>query len=185
MHRQAETRTSVPGATREHVTLPTTRTHIAVVCDDAALQPRLPQVIIANTKTILCRELPRLITKSAPNARLVRRQTSWNTAGLQEQVIGWLRGASAALYGPLHTCSVDGCCDCVWPPTFLERAWRRVFTPLIAPALHDLANATTGHPRFAFVQIHIHASLLSSADAHRRRAPRGGRVSPGCGQHDP
>ena len=75
------------------VTLRTTLTHIAVVCDDAALQPLLPQVIVANTKTILRKQLLRLIIESPPNVRLVRRQTSWNTAALQEEVIGWLREA--------------------------------------------------------------------------------------------
>ena len=73
------------------VTLRTTFTHIAVICDDAALQPLLPQVIVANTRTVLRKQLLRLILESLPNVRLVRRQTSWNTAALQEEIIGWLR----------------------------------------------------------------------------------------------
>ena len=52
-------------------TLRTTLKHIAVVCDDAALQPLLPQVIVANTKTILRKQLLRIIIESPPNAWLV------------------------------------------------------------------------------------------------------------------
>ena len=75
------------------VTLRTTFTHTSVICDDIALQPLLPQVIVANTRTVLRKQLLRLILETLPNVQLVRRQTSWNTAALQEEVNGWLREA--------------------------------------------------------------------------------------------
>ena len=40
------------------VTLRTTFTHIAMICDDAALQPLLPQVIVANTRAVLRKAAP-------------------------------------------------------------------------------------------------------------------------------
>ena len=72
------------------VTLRSTFTRIAVICDGVAMQPLLPQVIVANTRTVLRKELLRLILESLPNVRLVRKQTSWNTASLQEEIVGWL-----------------------------------------------------------------------------------------------
>ena len=70
------------------VTLRTSLTHIAVVRDDAALRSLWPQVIVTNTKTILRKQLLRLILESPPTARLVRRTTAWNTTELQEKVVG-------------------------------------------------------------------------------------------------
>ena len=64
-----------------------------MICDDVALQLLVPQASVANTRTVLRQQLLRLILESLPNVRLVRRQTSWNTAALQEEMIGWLREA--------------------------------------------------------------------------------------------
>ena len=90
------------------VTLRTSLTHIIVVCDDVALQPRLPQVIVANTNTVLRKHVLRLIIESPPTVRLVRRPTAWNTMALQEEVISWLHGALETFQGLLHASSADG-----------------------------------------------------------------------------
>ena len=97
MHHQQETYVGLGarGNMSEKVTLRTSLTHIAVVCDDAALQALLPQVIVANTNTILRKQLLRLIIESPPNVRLVRNATSWNTTALQEEVM-WLAARTFA-----------------------------------------------------------------------------------------
>ena len=61
-----------------------------MVCDDVALQPLLPQVIVTNTKPILRKQLFRFIIESPLNVRRVRRTTAWNTTELQEKAMCWL-----------------------------------------------------------------------------------------------
>ena len=61
-----------------------------MVCDDAALQPLLPQVIVTNTKTIRRKQVFQNIMESPPNVRLVRDTTARNTTSLQEEFFGWL-----------------------------------------------------------------------------------------------
>ena len=57
LHRQAERGPQYLVQQMKKVTLQTSLTHIAMVCDDTAIQPLLPQVIVANTNTVLRKAL--------------------------------------------------------------------------------------------------------------------------------
>ena len=61
-------------------------THIGIVCDDTAIQPLLPQVIIGNERTLLARDMPGLLASCPPNVVLLRRKSAWN----DEVVCAWL-----------------------------------------------------------------------------------------------
>ena len=52
-------------------------THVAIVCDQPWLQPKLPQFLLADRKTVRYRDLARLQASLPPNVRLVRGKARW------------------------------------------------------------------------------------------------------------
>lgn len=63
-------------------------THVAVVCDRMELQPRMPQVIVGNERTLLSRALPLLRRNAPSNVVLVRQKSAWNNATLMTRIVG-------------------------------------------------------------------------------------------------
>lgn len=62
-------------------------THVAIICDDASVQPHLPQVIIGDPKLLpaaVCRELQQTI---APNVHLLRLRSRWTDAWIMQAVL--------------------------------------------------------------------------------------------------
>ena len=57
-------------------------THVVLVCDDTAVQPLLPQMIIGNEHILRVQDLHILERESATNIYVVRAKSSWITAGL-------------------------------------------------------------------------------------------------------
>ena len=79
-------------------------THIGVVCDNAAVQPRLPQVLIGNCQTFLVREWAALNARVPANVFLIRQKSAWNNVAVCRRVVGMLGAALqpfAARYQPI------------------------------------------------------------------------------------
>ena len=51
--------------------------HVAFICDDPQVQPRLPQLVIGNEKVLQRRDLDALQSLLAPNVYLIRGKSSW------------------------------------------------------------------------------------------------------------
>jgi hypothetical protein len=57
-------------------------THVAFVCDNAAIQAVLPQIVIGNEATLPAAALEALRSACPSNVRLVRQKSSWNDSRL-------------------------------------------------------------------------------------------------------
>ena len=68
-------------------------THIAFICDRTDLQPRLPQIVVANEHTIRVRDLPALRAACPPNVILVRQKSAWSNNALCAHVVGLMKKA--------------------------------------------------------------------------------------------
>ena len=62
-------------------------THVAIVCDDPSLQPKLPQVLIANERVIPARCLGAIVDALPDNVVLLRRKSGWNNTELMCLVV--------------------------------------------------------------------------------------------------
>ena len=69
-------------------------THVAMICDDTSLQPRLPQILIGNEAIFPVAKLESVRPSLPPNIRLWRRKTGWVTAEVMRDIV---RELSAAL----------------------------------------------------------------------------------------
>ena len=74
-------------------------THVAFVCDDPAVQPLLPHIIIGNERTIGARLLSALRAQCPANVRLLRRPSAWVTGKLCAQIVRWLAAALSPVLG--------------------------------------------------------------------------------------
>ena len=74
-------------------------THVGIVCDQSAIQPLLPQVLIGNEATFKVSELPALQARCPPNVVLLRRKTAWNNAVVCACIIRRLGAALAPHVG--------------------------------------------------------------------------------------
>ncbi len=57
-------------------------THVVLICDDTAVQPLLPQMIIGNEHILRVTDMQTLETETAANIYIVRAKSSWITAEL-------------------------------------------------------------------------------------------------------
>ena len=78
-------------------------THVALICDDTSLQPRLPQFLIGNEAIFPVAKLESMRPTLPPNIRLWRRKTGWVTAEMMRDIV---RELSAALGELTSTCTV-------------------------------------------------------------------------------
>ena len=72
-------------------------THVGLICDDSAVQPSLPQVVIGNEHAIKAGELAALRAAMPPNVELLRRPSAWNNSALCVWIINLLAAALAPL----------------------------------------------------------------------------------------
>ena len=57
-------------------------THVVLICDDTAVQPLLPQMIIGNEHILRVTDMQTLETETPANIYVVRAKSSWITAEL-------------------------------------------------------------------------------------------------------
>jgi len=69
-------------------------THVGLICDQADIQPQLPQFVVGNERTFLARNMPALRLACPPNVTLVRQKSAWSSAALTARVV---REIAAAL----------------------------------------------------------------------------------------
>ena len=76
-----------PGVRRAVPAKKACMTHVAILCDDPALQPILPQVLIGNRATLLIREMAWLEAACPRNVHLIRKASAWNSASTCARII--------------------------------------------------------------------------------------------------
>ena len=82
----------------------TCMTHVAFICDQTAVQPLLPQVVIGNCATFHVREWAQLNAQRPANVILVRQQSAWNNTERLKWILRLLGAALrplAARYQPI------------------------------------------------------------------------------------
>ncbi len=60
-------------------------THVAIICDDPSLQPYMPQLLLADGKTVLQRDMAAVRRVLPPNIVVLRSETHWNST----EVLAW------------------------------------------------------------------------------------------------
>ena len=85
-------------------------THVGIVCDNPAVQPRLPQIIIGNCATFLLRDWARLNAVCPANVVLIRQQSAWNNAGLLKRIVALLHAALLPFYDRYQPILLMGAC---------------------------------------------------------------------------
>ena len=100
-------------------------THVALICDDVSLQPRLPQILLGNESLFPAATVAALRGGLPPNIRLWRRKSGWVTKPLMQEILKELCTALGELLAThqvvllLDTAGVHIC------PMFLRAASRR------------------------------------------------------------
>ena len=62
-------------------------THVAMVCDKADMQGRLPQFLLASDKVLLARDVPRVNAILPRNVFLIRSRSSWSNEATMKEVL--------------------------------------------------------------------------------------------------
>ena len=109
-------------------------THVAFVCDDSAVQPHLPQLIIANERTIPQSQLAALRGACPANVHVLRRRSSWVCGGLVAYIVRMLAAALAPFTGTRQPILfLDACrahlANCVFAACAATGVW-----PVVVPA---------------------------------------------------
>ena len=109
-------------------------THVAFVCDDVRVQPALPQVVIANERTVTARQFGELQARCPPNVRLLRGKTAWNSASTCARIIGWLAAAIAPFTSELQPLLLLDAVRLHYTGAVLRACCRVRIWPVIVPA---------------------------------------------------
>ena len=156
----------------QKVSLATRRTYVtyvALLCDDPVIQPRLPQILIANQHTVSAAQLAELRASCPPNVRIIRQQSAWVNAPLCAQIVRWLR---SALSPPLVDAQVvllfDACRSHTAVAVF-RACTKAAIWPVVVPAkMTWLLQPLDTH---ALLPFKIH--LQKAYQATRLQAPSG------------
>ena len=70
-------------------------THVAMICDDAVIQPLLPQLIIVGERVARARDMPALREALPSNTYLVRLKRGWTNSAVHRMVLALLQDALA------------------------------------------------------------------------------------------
>ena len=70
-------------------------THVAVVCDDTTIQPKLPQALLARESTVLARDLPGIMASLSGNVHLWRLKGGWINAAVMAGILKLIGAALA------------------------------------------------------------------------------------------
>ena len=88
--RARELMQSVPRSrTRQYITF------VCVICDNAVLQPLMPQFLIGNEHTFRQRDMAELHRSLPSNVYILRRKSSWNNQTVMSQILRTLRSSIA------------------------------------------------------------------------------------------
>ena len=73
-------------------------THVGVLADDAEVQRAMPQVIVANERTLQARALSALRLAAPPNVLLLRQKSAWSSALLTARIVRLIAAAVERLH---------------------------------------------------------------------------------------
>ena len=144
-------------------------THVAMICDDTSLQPRLPLLLIGNEVIFPVAKLESMRPSLRPNVRLWRRKTGWVSTETMRDILRELSAALGELTAtrtvvllmdtaPVHTCA-----------RFINLAARHKIAVQFIPAkLTWLLQPLDTH---AFARFKLHA--LHQYRAHVLRSAHG------------
>ena len=109
-------------------------THVALICDNVSLQPRLPQILLGNESLFPASTIPALQAGLPQNIHLWRRKSGWVTKPLMREILRELCAALGELLAThqvvllLDTAGVHIC------PLFLRAASRKGIMVQYIPA---------------------------------------------------
>lgn len=87
-----------------------TLTHVAFICDDTALQPHMPQVIICNEHTLTKAQLEAASAIVPSNVWVCRAKSSWVDAATFAAALGWLARATMQVRASHRVIVLLDCC---------------------------------------------------------------------------
>ena len=73
-------------------------THVAMICDQSDIQPKLPQFVLGNERTLKQRDMRALRGACPPNVTLLRQKSAWSNAALTARIVREL-GRAVRLLG--------------------------------------------------------------------------------------
>ena len=142
--------------------------HVAIICDDASLQPHLPQVLLVNERTVSIEQLRLWRSLPGSNAQLWRRPSAWINDKVFAQIVRTLgkvlqqraKDRQAILLLDAHVChfSLDTLAACrafnIWPVIIPAR-----MTSLLQPLdTHVFARFKM------FLRTYLHQVMLTGAN---------------------
>ena len=109
-------------------------THVAFVCDVPTLQARLPQVLIANTRTLRAADHAALAASLPPNFRLMRRNSAWTNELLTAQIVRLLRECLEDVVGEYQIILLFDALPAHTAPQVLRACEATGIWPVVVPA---------------------------------------------------
>ena len=96
--------------------------HVAFICDDPSVQPRLPQLILGNEHVLPRRDLEALQSSLAPNVYLIRGKSSWLDHPTFCMALRWLARALQDMKASHAFLLLLDCCYVHLHPSVLRTA---------------------------------------------------------------
>ena len=109
-------------------------THVAFVCDVPTLQARLPQVLIANTRTLRAADHAALAASLPPNFRLMRRNSAWTNELLTAQIVRLVRECLEDVVGEYQIILLFDALPAHTAPQVLRACEATGIWPVVVPA---------------------------------------------------
>ena len=141
--------------TRTHLT------HVAFVCDAAEVQAVMPQIIIANERTILARDFVALRAACPANVVLVRAKSSWNNVTLCGRIIRVLARTLAPYIEYQPILFFDAASQHLGPPVWAACAATSIWPILVPAKMTGVLQMLDTHG-FAIFKIHIQRSYQAA-----------------------
>ena len=110
-------------------------THVALVCTDSAIQPKLPQIVMGNERTLTAGELTAIQGQNLPpNVQVWRRKSAWVTKDSMREILKeiwkcvrpYQKERQVVLLLDSHPCHLD--------PMFLANCVRKKIWVVFVPA---------------------------------------------------
>ena len=110
-------------------------THVALVCTDSAIQPKLPQIVMGNERTLTAGELTAIEGQNLPpNVQVWRRKSAWVTKDSMREILKeiwkcvrpYQKERQVVLLLDSHPCHLD--------PKFLANCVRKKIWVVFVPA---------------------------------------------------
>jgi hypothetical protein len=145
-------------------------THIGVVCDNSELQPRLPQFILGNERTLKARAMVALRAACPPCVVLLRQKSAWSSAAITAAVvrgIGRVLASSSDVVGGAQAVLLLDAARIHFTPVVMAACLECQIVPICVPAKLTWLLQPLDTDAFAAYK----AFLKKAYQAARARAP--------------